>query len=39
MAADADGYSRAENNIFKGCYGSANCFSTPDNALTMFSIM
>lgn len=36
MAADADGYSQAEKNIFKGFYGSANCFSTPDNPLSQF---
>lgn len=36
MAADPDGYSQAEKNIFKGCYGSANCFSTTDNPLSFF---
>lgn len=36
MAADPDGYSQAEKNIFKGCYVSANCFLTTDNPLSVF---
>lgn len=39
MEADANGYSYAENNIFKGCYGSANCSSTADNSLLLFFLL
>lgn len=39
MEADANGYSYAENNIFKGCYGSANCSSTADNSLLHFFLL
>lgn len=39
MAADAAGRSQAEKNIFKGCYRSANCSSSPDNPLTVIFLL